>query len=93
MDEAHATMSSNVECDLTNNNNDDQPKHTENAAIYLTVTEKGKFTWNGPFEDPENDQLKEQICNYKCIVSDMNSNWVTDVKTFKPKKNTAWHLS
>ena len=51
MDEGHATMSSTIECDLTNNNSDDQLKHTENAANYLTVTEKGKFKWNGPFED------------------------------------------
>ena len=48
MDEGHATMSSSVECDLTNISDD---QHTENTANYLTVTEKGKFKWNGLFED------------------------------------------
>ena len=44
-------QTTSVECDLTNNNGDDQPKHTENAANYLTVAEKGKFKWSGPVKD------------------------------------------
>ena len=48
MDEGHATMSSSVECDLSNKSDH---QCTENTANYLTVTEKGKFKWNSLFED------------------------------------------
>ena len=48
MDEGHVTMSSSVECDLSNKSDH---QRTENTANYLTVTEKGKFKWNGLFED------------------------------------------
>jgi hypothetical protein len=45
-----AIVSSDMEQDLGEKSTINQTNYTDNAAKYLTVSEKGKFKWNGPFE-------------------------------------------
>jgi hypothetical protein len=46
----HATVSSDMEQDLGEKSTINQTNYTDNAVKYLTVSEKGKSKWNGPFE-------------------------------------------
>ena len=46
----HAIVSSDMEQDLGEKSTINQTNYTDNAAKYLTLSGKGKFKWNGPFE-------------------------------------------
>ena len=46
----HATVSSDMEHDLGEKSTINQTNYTDNSAKYLTISEKGKFKWSGPFE-------------------------------------------